>query len=110
MRLESSGKPDAWKLARPVWGWGRGATPRPTPHGSSPETDSPQPWVVHQYPAAGQYTITVSASSPDGTFSGDPFPGTTQSAGIGGSGDGLQVGMSDVSPVGRAEIFNGEMQ
>src|SRR5208283_5409002 len=31
MCLESSGKPDAWKLARPVWGWGRGATPRPTP-------------------------------------------------------------------------------
>jgi len=32
---ESSGKPDAWKLARPVWGWGRGETPRPTP----PEVD-----------------------------------------------------------------------
>ena len=32
MRVESSGKPDAWKLARPVWGWGRGETPRPTPH------------------------------------------------------------------------------
>src|SRR5208283_1474935 len=31
MCLESSGKPDAWKLARPVWGWGRGAVPRPTP-------------------------------------------------------------------------------
>ena len=31
MRIESSGKPDAWKLARPVWGWGRGAIPRPTP-------------------------------------------------------------------------------
>jgi len=31
MRTESSGKPDAWKLARPVWGWGRGETPRPTP-------------------------------------------------------------------------------
>ena len=31
MRVESSGKPDAWKLARPVWGWGRGETPRPTP-------------------------------------------------------------------------------
>jgi len=31
MRVESSGKPDAWKLARPVWGWGRGATPWPTP-------------------------------------------------------------------------------
>ena len=32
MSVESSGKPDAWKLARPVWGWGRGETPRPTPH------------------------------------------------------------------------------
>ena len=31
MSLELSGKPDAWKLARPVWGWGRGVTPRPTP-------------------------------------------------------------------------------
>ena len=31
MSVESSGKPDAWKLARPVWGWGRGATPWPTP-------------------------------------------------------------------------------
>jgi molybdopterin-synthase adenylyltransferase len=31
MCLESFGKPDAWKLARPVWGWGRGETPRPTP-------------------------------------------------------------------------------
>ena len=31
MRIESSGKPDAWKLARPVWGWGRGENPRPTP-------------------------------------------------------------------------------
>jgi len=28
---EKFGKPDAWKLARPVWGWGRGATPRSTP-------------------------------------------------------------------------------
>ena len=26
-----SGKPDAGKLARPVWGWGRGEIPRPTP-------------------------------------------------------------------------------
>jgi hypothetical protein len=31
MRVEPSGKPDAWKLARPVWGWGRGEIPRPTP-------------------------------------------------------------------------------
>ena len=31
MCLESSGKPDAGKLARPVWGWGRGEIPRPTP-------------------------------------------------------------------------------
>ncbi|MCP4613216.1 MAG: hypothetical protein GY845_31380 [Planctomycetes bacterium] len=31
MSLELSGKPDAWKLARPVWGWGRGVILRPTP-------------------------------------------------------------------------------
>lgn len=31
MSLELSGKPDAWKFARPVWGWGRGVIPRPTP-------------------------------------------------------------------------------
>ena len=30
---EKSGKPDAWKLARPVWGWGGGETPPPTPPG-----------------------------------------------------------------------------
>ena len=30
MRVEPFGKPDAWKLARPVWGWGRGEIPRPT--------------------------------------------------------------------------------
>ena len=27
MRVEPFGKPDAWKLARPVWGWGRGEIP-----------------------------------------------------------------------------------
>ena len=31
MSVESSGKPDAMKVARPVWGWGRGEIPRPTP-------------------------------------------------------------------------------
>jgi transposase len=36
MCLEPSGKPDAWKLARPVWGWGRGAIPRPTPRRNMP--------------------------------------------------------------------------
>ena len=35
MSTEPSGKPDAWKLARPVWGWGRGAIPRPTPRGGA---------------------------------------------------------------------------
>lgn len=38
MREESSGKPDAWKLARPVWGWGRGEIPRPTPPSRSKYT------------------------------------------------------------------------
>ena len=37
MCLESSGKLDAWKLACPVWGWGRGETPRPTPLDQPPE-------------------------------------------------------------------------
>ena len=42
MSVELSGKPDAWKLARPVWGWGRGGTPRPTPPTASlPPTPSP---------------------------------------------------------------------
>jgi len=31
MSTEPFGKPDAWKLARPVWGWGQGETPWPTP-------------------------------------------------------------------------------
>jgi hypothetical protein len=31
MSTESSGEPDAGKLASPVRGWGRGATSRPTP-------------------------------------------------------------------------------
>ena len=40
MCLESSGKPDAGKLARPVWGWGRGVTPRPTPRTPVPDQAS----------------------------------------------------------------------
>ena len=40
MSTEPSGKPDAWKLARPVWGWGRGETPRPTPlRGEQPSSE-----------------------------------------------------------------------
>jgi len=38
MRLESSGKPDAGKLARPVWGWGQGVIPWPTPHAGPADT------------------------------------------------------------------------
>ena len=38
MSTESSGKPDAWKLARPVWGWGQGVTPWPTPRAGPAET------------------------------------------------------------------------
>jgi len=30
---ELFGKPDALKGARPVWGWGLGAVPGPTPQG-----------------------------------------------------------------------------
>ena len=38
MCLESSGKPDAGKLARPVWGWGQGVIPWPDPHTGPAET------------------------------------------------------------------------
>ncbi len=38
MSTESSGKPDAGKLARPVWGWGQGVTPWPTPRAGPAET------------------------------------------------------------------------
>jgi DNA-binding CsgD family transcriptional regulator len=37
MCLESSGKPDAGKLARPVWGWGQGVIPWPTPRAGPAE-------------------------------------------------------------------------
>ena len=65
------------------------------------ETVSPQPWVVHQYPAAGQYTIMVSATSPDGTFSADSSVGPDhRSSGRHRRhrGDGLQVGMAAMPP------------
>ena len=67
--------------------------------GSDPQTVTPQPWVVHQYPASGQYTILVTAASPDGTFSAAPTFQTTNLVGIGGSGNnGLQVTLADVPP------------
>jgi hypothetical protein len=67
--------------------------------GTDPETDAPQPWVVHQYPTSGQYTIEVTATSPDGTFSSAASQ-TINSVVIGGSGDGsgLQVQMSGLPP------------
>ncbi len=37
--------------------------------GSPAQTVSPTPWVLHQYPAAGNYTISVTAVSRDGAFS-----------------------------------------
>ena len=67
--------------------------------GSDPQTVSPQPWVIHQYPAAGQYTILVTANSPDGTYSATPTIGTTNLVGIGGTATGgLKATMSDISP------------
>ena len=47
MSTETSGKPDAWKLARPVWGWGRGETPRPTPPAKVLSEDI-QEWHSHR--------------------------------------------------------------
>ncbi len=66
--------------------------------GSNPQTVQPQPWVVHQYPTAGSYTISVTANSRDGTFTNESTH-ITDFAGIGGSGDGgLQVSLSEVPP------------
>ena len=69
--------------------------------GSSVQYVSSQPWVIHQYPDAGQYTILVSANSPDGTFAAAPTLGRFANAvGIGGSGSsGLQVNVANVPPV-----------
>ena len=75
MRLESSGKPDAWKLARPVWGWGRGATPRPTPHGTITAgliTDGTSGQFVvsdntdHTYLSTGNFDVIVWVYDEDG--------------------------------------------
>ena len=69
--------------------------------GSDPQTVSPTPWVIHQYPTGGNYTITVTAQSPDGSYSTSATSGLdlTDGAGIGGSsGGGLQVSMSSAPP------------
>ena len=51
--------------------WGDGSDPQEVPN---------QPWVIHQYPGgAGQYAITVTAYSVNGTFSGGM--GGTRAAG-----------------------------
>jgi hypothetical protein len=60
------------------------------------------PWVVHQYATAGDYSIVVTANSPDGVYSADSTGGTIVDAfgvGIGGgSGGSLQVTLPDQPP------------
>ena len=81
--------------------WGDGSDPQQVPN---------QPWVIHQYPGgAGQYQITVTARSVNGTFSG----GVGGSAGGalsqdfnagGGMTDSLRAGGHDpdwVQPIGN---------
>jgi hypothetical protein len=65
--------------------------------GTSPQSVSPVPWVVHQYAAAGDYSITVTAYSIDGSYStsGSSF---TDFVGIGGSSPGLEPSFPDVAP------------
>jgi Ca2+-binding RTX toxin-like protein len=68
--------------------------------GSGPQTVPPQPWVVHQYPTAGNYTIQVTAAGADGAYSATSTGGIdiADIAGIGGSGSGLQMTLSSVPP------------
>ena len=55
--------------------------------GSQPQVVLPQPWLVHQYAAAGQYMIVVTAMSHDGIYTGQSSTGFADFAGIGGSGN-----------------------
>ncbi len=66
--------------------------------GSSPQTVSPQPSVIHQYAAAGQYTIGVTASSPDGSYSAAATGWYANLVGIGGGGSTLQVSLPAMPP------------
>jgi PKD domain-containing protein len=60
--------------------------------GTGPQTFSPQPWVIHQYPTGGQFTISVTAYSPSGVFTAEASTGGfSDLVGIGGSGSGVQM-------------------
>ncbi len=67
--------------------------------GGDPQTVSPQPWVIHQYAAAGQYTVEVTATGLDGTYAGQASTnGFGDGVGIGGSSSGLQVTLAPAPP------------
>ena len=67
--------------------------------GSDPQNVSPQPWVIHQYPDAGQYYDPGLGQQPGRDYSATPTIGTTNLVGIGGTATGgLKATMSDISP------------
>jgi hypothetical protein len=88
-----------------VFNWGDGSPlqivndPNPVLYPNAPLV----PWVVHQYATAGDYSIVVTANSPDGIYSAPSTSTIVDVAmfgvGIGGGSDGsLQVTLPDQPP------------
>jgi hypothetical protein len=90
-----------------VFNWGDGSPlqivndPNPVLYPNAPLV----PWVIHQYATAGDYSIVVTAQTPDGVYSADSTGGTIVDVsglfgvGIGGgSGGSLQVTLPDQPP------------
>jgi hypothetical protein len=65
--------------------------------GTTSQVASPQPWIIHQYAAPGDYTISVTANSPDGPYS-TPGPSFADYVGIGTGSSGLDASFADVAP------------
>ena len=68
--------------------------------GSDPQQVANAPWVIHSYPGgAGQYQITVTAGSPNGTFSGGA--GGSTGGGLSGYfGTGIDTTSTTLHPHG----------
>jgi hypothetical protein len=82
--------------------WGDGSAAQPVPGTVFPNASpnpSPTPWVVHQYPASGEYAISITAYTLDGTYSATAINlFAADMVGIGGGSSGLQATLPDRPP------------
>ena len=126
MSVELSGKPDAWKLARPVWGWGRGGTPRPTPlvdnqgtayatvnGGSTFATVSGGQIVglttyssTNSFISASSQTLITSSTSAGGTTGVVTFSSSSTALTLTGSND-IDAGGILVTPAATGTVITG---